>query len=543
MAHLSGLRFVGPASLAVVALMLAVLLGGCSLSGSGRDGTGTGSGSHGPATTSVHRPERPNVIVIQVDDARDDEINRGVMPNTVARIGGRGVRFSRYYATTPVCCPSRTSLLTGRYTHNHRVLTNARKGGGYRAFESHPAFEHNLAPWLQRAGYRTVHFGKFLNWYGQGGSTAVPPGWDTWATVAGIEPAPFYSYRLNVNGTIEKNFGQNAGCPADKATRACHYLTDQITARALAVIRHTNKTPFYMQLDYTAPHGDLVPPEGPEPPARESRRFRNFQIHRAPSFNERDVSDKPSFGRRLPLMNRARLGRLTKRERNRLRSLRAVDDDIGQLLDALAGSGLAKRTWIFFLSDNGYLLGEHRYEASKFVPYEPATQVPLLVRGPGAKSGATSSEVVGNIDIAPTVLQIAGAARGHRLDGRSLLPFLADPSRRTRRPLLLEAFNTADVPAARGAQIPATEARSGPISYTGIVNDRYKLIRYRDYQTELFDLLRDPDELRSLDNNPAYNGVRRYLRRALTARKDCMGPPCSRPLATAPPRLAHARGH
>ena len=185
------------------------------------------------------------------------------MPNTVTGIGRKGVGFSRYYATTPACCPSRTSLLTGRYAHNHRVLTNALKGGGYRAFRSHPAFESNLAPWLQRAGYRTVHIGKFLNWYGEGDAREVPPGWDVWETTVGEnEPDPYYSYQLNVDGTIRRGFQQNSGCPANDATRACHYITDQITARGLAAINRAGRRPFYLQLDYTAPHGDLVAPGG-----------------------------------------------------------------------------------------------------------------------------------------------------------------------------------------------------------------------------------------------------------------------------------------
>ena len=350
------------------------------------------------------------------------------------------------------------------------------------------------------------------------------------------EPDPYYSYQLNVNGTVRRGFQQNRGCPANDATRACHYITDQITARGLDIIDSAGSRPFYLQLDYTAPHADLVPPEGPEPPARHSRSFRDFEVERPRSFNERDLSDKPSFVRRLPPMNRARLGRLTKRERNRLRALLAVDDGVGQIIDSLGASGLSERTWVFFLSDNGYLLGEHRFEASKFVPYEPAVHLPLLVRGPGAAEGTESSELVANIDLAPTILAIAGTNGGLRLDGRSLLPYLAHPARRSRRPILIEAFNPADVSAARDAPLPATEARSGPISYTGIVTGRYKLVRYRDYQTELYDLIRDPDELNSLDNNPAYNGVRRYLRRALTAREDCVGPPCSRPLRKGPPR-------
>ncbi len=521
---------------AVLVITAALLLGGCGIASD--DEAATGSGQP-PGERSPQRSDSDNVIVIQVDDARDDEVNRGTMPRTVSGIGGEGMRFSRYYATTPACCPSRTSLLTGRYTHNHRVLTNSLKGGGYRAFKSHPAFERNLAPWLQSAGYRTVHIGKFINWYGEGDAQEVPPGWDVWETTVGEnEPDPYYSYQLNVGGVIRRGFQQNSGCPADDATRACHYITDQITARGLAAINRAGARPFYLQLDYTAPHADLVPPEGPEPPARHSQRYREFQVKRGPSFNERDLSDKPSFVRALPLMNRERLGRLTKRERNRLRALRAVDDGVGQLLDALTESGLAERTWVFFVSDNGYLLGEHRFEASKFVPYEPATRLPLLVRGPGVRAGGDSAEVVGNIDLAPTILGIAGVASGDRVDGRSLLPYLADPTRRSRRPLLLEAFNPADVSAARDAPVPATEARAGPLSYTGIVTHRYKLIRYRDYQIELYDLARDPDELNSLDNSPAYNGVRRYLRRALTAREDCAGAPCSLPLRTAPPKPA-----
>ena len=200
--------------------------------------------------------------------------------------------------------------------------------------------------------------------------------------------------------------------------------------------------PFYLQVDYIAPHGDHRQPIGPEPAPRHYDSALNTPLPKPQGlFNEGNVSDKPSFIRdQANYLDPATIRRIKREYQKSLESLRAVDDGIGLIVDALRASGELRNTYIFVLSDNGFFFGEHRLERSKFLPYEPAAHMPLFVRGPGIRPNTVSSELTGNIDLAPTIVELAKARATRGFDGRSLVRFWQDPALRTRRPILLESF-------------------------------------------------------------------------------------------------------
>ena len=486
--------------------------------------------------------QRPDVVVIQTDDQTLSDLYAtlprpgggriAVMPVTRQRIGDRGVTFNRYYASTPLCCPSRTTLLTGRYSHNHRVLNND-SPGGYPGFRAHD-LRDNIAIWLQDAGYRTVHVGKFLNHYGGEDPLEEPPGWNEWRTLVN-DARYFYGYQLNRDGELAGPFGDRTyalrddpGCPDPTPPQPCNYLTDALTSYAVDAISGAGARPLYLQLDYTAPHGDVLKPPGPEPAPRDDGSVGDIRAPRVPGFDERDIADKPRFIRRIGRLTPSEIHRLDLRYQDRIEALRSVDEGIGRVLDALAARSGLTHAYVFFLSDNGFFQGEHRFDVAKFLPYEPANHLPLLVRGPGIPADRHSGELIANVDIAPTLLEITGATPSIAPDGRSILPFARDLGRRTRRPILLEGFaeGSGEPGNSRaGASIAAT-----PRDYEGIRFSHWKYVEYRSGEAELYDLRIDPHELRSLAREPRYRSLRSWFHRRLATLQGCAGESCRRPL-------------
>jgi N-acetylglucosamine-6-sulfatase len=489
---------------------------------------------------------RANVVVIQTDDqalawlyarqAPPGKVALQAMPNTLGLIGGEGITFRRHYVSDPLCCPSRATLLTGAYAHNHRVLGNGPLGGGYMAMDK----RNNLAVWLQDAGYRTIHVGKYLNYYGEppfSDPLEVPPGWSQWETLVGEESTHyFYGYRLNVNGELTGRYGDLAysrkdppGCPeSPPQPDGCQYQTDELTRRAVAQIAESAPGgPFFLSLDYVAPHGDYPLPDGPEPATRHDGSWAAVPVPRPPGFNERDVSDKPRWIRRAPKIGRYLLGRTQTEWQNQIESLRAVDDGVREVIEALHASGELGQTYLFFTSDNGFFSGQHRIHREKFLPYEPSVRVPLLVRGPGIPRGVRSAELTANLDLTPTILEVAGATPSVPVDGRSVLPFARDPAKRSRRPLLLEAFTKA----VEQATARAETSIWAPIrDYQAIRFGPYKYVRYAGGVKELYDLPDDPYELHSRQKDPRYRLVRRFLAKRLRWLRLCSGKSCRRGL-------------
>jgi len=519
--------------------------------------------------------QKPSFVVIQVDDGTLDQLYAtfspgGVpiqaMPNTLSLIAGRGIAFNRYYVPYPLCCPSRVSLLTGRYAHNHNVRGNVPPNGGFTGFKARQAYSHNLAPWLQAAGYRTIHIGKFLNGYGDepfDEGKDVPPGWNAWHSVLRADTNHyFYGYTLNDNGTLDGPFGDpgswetreygerdDFGCPAAPLNgKPCFYETDIFNRIAWEEISGTSpEQPFYLQLDYTAPHGDFRRPAGPEPATRHYNLFSGapYPHGRSEGFNEGSVNDKPRFIREAPYLSLQEIHTYRVYYQKALESLRSVDEGVKLIVDTLGGLGRLRNTYIVFTSDNGFFYGEHRLTGGKFLAYEPATHLPLLIRGPGIKPGTATGELAANIDLAPTLLELAGASADKSIDGRSLVPFMRDPSLRTRRPILFESFvETNDVeangqPGAAPAERPAARAaraagRGGatasivapPKDYEGIRLGPYKYIEWPDGEKELYDITKDPNELNNLVRVPNLFPIRAFLHAQLIRLEACVGRTC-----------------
>ncbi|HMI82398.1 MAG TPA: sulfatase [Solirubrobacterales bacterium] len=546
-------------SLALAAGLLALLVGLVAL----------GSQRASAASSSAFPPEDPSFVVIQTDDATLDQLydvfNAGgveipTMPNTLSLIAGRGITFGRYYVPYPLCCPSRVSLLTGRYAHNHNVRGNVQPNGGYTGFKARGAFSHNLATWLQGAGYRTIHIGKFLNGYGDEPhdlGTDVPPGWNAWHTVLKADTHHyFYGYTLNDNGTLDGPFGDPGswetreygerdyfGCPtATIEEKPCLYETDVLSRIAWEELTGTPADqPFYLQLDFTAPHGDFRRPAGPEPAPRHYTLFDGapYPHNSSQGFNEGNVSDKPHFIREAPFLSPTDIHTYRVYYQKALASLRAIDDGVKTVIDTLGGLHRLRNTYVIFTSDNGFFFGEHRLTGGKFLAYETATHLPLLIRGPGIKPGTFTGELAANIDIAPTILELAGVKADKSIDGTSLVPFMRDPSLRTRRPILFESFvETNDVEAngeptgQRPARASSSRRDAGasiiapPKDYVGIRLGPYKYIEWPSGEKELYDITKDPYELNNMVKIPNFFPIRAFLHAQLVRLENCVGRAC-----------------
>jgi arylsulfatase A-like enzyme len=398
----------------------------------------------------------------------------------------------------------------------------------------------------------------------------VPPGWSAWHTILKADTNHyFYGYELNNDGRVEGPYGDpgswetreygvrdDPGCPtAPLNGLPCYYATDAFTGLAWQELTATPpEQPFYLQLDYTAPHGDFRKPAGPEPAPRHYGWFEGAPVphDRSEGFDEGNVSDKPRFIREAPHLTPTDKHTYRVYYDKQLESLRSVDEGVKAVVDTLGALHRLRNTYIFFTSDNGFFFGEHRLLGGKFLAYEPATHLPLLVRGPGIKPGSSSGELAANVDVAPTILELAGVKPDKSVDGRSLVPFWLDPSLRTRRPILFESFvETNDVEAnggissigegdggapggngstGRGAHASSTAHASllaPPKDYEGIRLGPYKYIAWPDGEKELYDINRDPNELNNLARIPDYYPIRNFLHEQLRKLEDCVGRTCS----------------
>jgi arylsulfatase A-like enzyme len=475
--------------------------------------------SGGEGRAAQRKPPRPNVVVIMTDDQTVRDLE--VMPQTRRLLAGRGVAFRNSYASYPLCCPSRATYQTGRYAHNHRVLGNRPPRGGYGRLDK----RNTLAVWLRRAGYATTHIGKFLNGYGRDVPADVPPGWTEWR--GSVDPSTYrmWGYRLNENGTVRQYGRRNVQNPA-------LYQTDVYRAKALDFIRRRSgpKRPFFLSVAFLAPHSEAgrgLAGRGciVRPAPRHRGLFATKRLPRPPNFNERDLSDKPRYLRGLPLLTPARIDNITRSFRCRQRSLVAVDEAVQAIVATLRATGELGHTYILFTSDNGFFHGQHRVPTGKLLLYEPSSRVPLLLRGPGLPRGRVSRELVANIDIAATIVDVTGARPTRSLDGRSLVPFARRPTRRSRRFLLLETGALSpngdldqDTGTVRqGISIP---------SYQAVRTRRFLYAEYSDGSRELYDFAHDPFQRRSRHADPRYRLTRRALNHALERLRRCRGRAC-----------------
>jgi arylsulfatase A-like enzyme len=441
---------------------------------------------------------RPNILVLMTDDQTLDSMS--VMPKTRELIGERGATFARSFVSYALCCPSRATLYTGQYAHNHGVLSNMPPSGGYTRLDT----SNWLPLWLQAAGYRTMHVGKFLNGYGRlSPPTEVPPGFNDWHGTVDPSTYSFYGYTVNENGVLRTYPGL--------------YSTDFFAQRAdeLIAAAAPSDRPFFMSVAFLAPHsgGPAEPddPPGHATPAvapRHANAFSSVALPLPPSFNEADVSDKPvAIQRRAPI-GAARAARIQEGYQQRLESLLAVDDAVASIVSTLRSVGELDDTLILFTSDNGFFHGEHRVPNGKLLVYEPSIRVPLLMRGPGVPGATRVLQLITNADIAPTILDAAGARPGLAQDGRSLLDLVHDGGVEWGRELLIEGGNPQG------------------LIFTALRNYRWKYVEHLTGEVELYDLERDPDELASLHADPALAGLRAAMSRRLRDLRSCAGRGC-----------------
>jgi len=455
---------------------------------------------------------KPNVVVLFTDDQEPGSMR--IMKNVRKEMKRKGTTLKNFYTNFPLCCPSRTTMLTGQYAHNHKVLSNKWPEGGYGVFNANHG-DNYLPLWLKAAGYSTAYIGKFLNEYAEPdeyGTTPadVPKGWDEWRVLAPSR-AQYFGYTLNQNGSLTR-YGRR---PKD-------YSTDVFTVKAKRYIRRQAKAknPFFLMLAYAAPHGGGGGAPGrpcnraavPAPRHLKALRGRHRKMPLPPSFNEADVTDKPSSIQGLEPLTPGQASDITRKRRCAWESLLAVDDSVGDIIGELKKHKLHRNTYVFFLSDNGYLRGEHRIRNQKRYLYEESARVPFVARGPGIARGKSSRNVASNADLVPTILDITGAQPGLLQDGQSLLGSFANPEGESGRAILLEAY----------AGQPIIGLRTSRYTYTEWETD-FPLFP----EVELYDNYVDPYQLNNLAGNPAYAQVVADLASELDQLIKCAGPPCN----------------
>jgi N-acetylglucosamine-6-sulfatase len=436
-------------------------------------------------------------VVVLVDDMRWDEAPGAGHPLLetpgMDRLAREGARFVNAFATTPLCSPSRASFLTGQYAHTHGIVDNT-------ARPSHqlPTFPREL----QRAGYRTGFFGK---WH-MGNDDSPRPGFTRWVAMPGQGEA--VDPQLNVDGERVKARG---------------YVTDVLTDHVVEFMQQSAGQPFLVYLAHKAIHPNVVQrddgrmapvpgqPGGFVAAERHRGRYAGRTMPRRASAFKPPIG-KPALLRRIDDL--PPLGRETattdEEIRGRIEMLLGVDDSLGRILATLETIGALDDTAVVFTSDHGYFYGEHGLNEERRLAYEETIRIPLIVRyPPRAPAGATPRQLVMSIDLAPTLLDLAGVATPPGMQGRSLLPVLDGSARDWRSSILIEYFSDTVFPRIRN------------MGYAAVRTDRYKYIEYRELKDmdELYDLEADPFEERNLlgvdEARPTLDRMRAELRRIL----------------------------
>jgi N-acetylglucosamine-6-sulfatase len=474
---------------------------------------------HGPGDAGAQPDagrQRPNVVVLLSDDQTVDEMR--FMPEVRRLIGRAGAKFDADMTNWPLCCPSRATMLSGEYAHNHGVLGNRAPLGGFDRFDT----AHDLPVWLHKAGYYTAHIGKLMNGY-ESSPVGVPPGWSEWH---GSKRTYWYygvqlleADGLHTYGSIHEN--------TDDPASPDRYNTTVFTDKAVDIIRQRapSDRPFYLSVSYLAPHGGGPNRPDTDQPARCDATAKapvehlgdleSTPLPRPPSFDEADVSDKPAAIADRDPLSAKQIANATRNYRCRGESVMGIDDGAKRVVDALRATGELKNTLLIYTSDNGFFHGEHRIPSGKNQVYEEAVRVPLLIRGPGIPRRTEVGDITINADLVPTILDATGARADLPQDGRSLLPFIAHPDRFHGRELLLEQRSRdGDDGEPRGTE------------YSAIRTDRYKLVDNATGETELYDLEHDPYELRNVHGDAAYAEAETALTERLAALRTCAGRSC-----------------
>ena len=431
------------------------------------------------------RDDRLNIVVILTDDQSFDTLpsNPPAFPWLQSQIqdpDGHWLWFPDAFIQTPLCCPSRATILSGRYSRHTHVRTN----------DDGALFDETqtIATWLHDSGYFTGLIGKYLNRYPFGRGPYIPPGWDRWVVK-----------RNTAASTTYANFGfVDQGVAMQTSDGAATYATDLFADHAVDFLRTApDDRPFFLTFATSAPH-----PPWTAPP-RHAGAFADVSLPVAPSVDERDVSDKPSWVRKLRRVDAsARAGFLEDR-RHEAESLLAVDDAVERIVDQLAADGELDETVIVFLTDNGFSFGQHRIRGKR-CPYEECIRTPFAARIPGAVARDVPG-LISNVDLAPTIADLAGVRPGQPVDGRSFAPALLGERWNAPRGVFLEWAGDREIPPWQGV-------RTADFAY----------IESADGTIELYDITgaigaADPFELRSRSADPGYRATVRRLAALLRA--------------------------
>jgi N-acetylglucosamine-6-sulfatase len=464
----------------------------------------------------------PNIVMIIADDLDtsvwDTALNLGYLPHIRARMIGQGTTFNNTFAALAVCCPSRVTYLTGQYPHNHGVLRNGGPQGGFASFTSD---DNTLAVWLQQAGYRTGLIGKYLNNYSlDNGRIYIPPGWDTWQALPGLRQ---FNYNMYDNNTV-RHFGESPD----------EYQTDVVARLAQQFIRSPDARPFFLTVTPTAPHYESESDDGgrtitPAPRHADTPLISPIPPESARAYNEADMKDKPAWMRDLPPAD-------TQLMRNgyssKVAAMRAFDDLVGQVLQALQDINAAAKTLVIISSDNGYQYGTHR-RIAKTDLYEESIRLPMVIRAPGQTQARVTDEWVMNTDWAATIVDYAGAKPRRELDGRSLRALVDGADGATgRRSILVEhpsdGRNSGTPPYAmirsKNASLTLDDSGRKAMVFAQTLDSKGMLIT----DEELYDLDEDPDQFKSLHKSRDTTRLRQKtnLANRLFQMKSCIGAAC-----------------
>jgi N-acetylglucosamine-6-sulfatase len=415
----------------------------------------------------------PNIIFILIDDLRWDEVDYPFVkiPN-IQRIAREGVRFRNAFVTTPLCSPSRASYLTGQYAHKHGITDNT----------DHSPRSYELVTFLrllQHSGYETAFLGK---WH-MGVDDNPRPGVDHWVSVKG--QGSYLDPEFNVNGRREIRHG---------------YFTDILNEYALDFLKQKHTKPFLLYISHKAVHPDLTQyadgsvsdPNGGKfiPAERHKTLYTDAEVPHQPNY-AKSPKGKPSLLRRIGDLPPLGPETITDDEtiRNRLRMLASVEDGVGNIFKVLENQKQLDNTLIIFTSDEGYFYGEHGLSKERRLAYEESIRVPLFMRWPKRiKAGSVLDHFALNIDIAPTLFEIAGVSAPKEIHGRSLIPLLRGEKIPWRDSFLIEYFSEKVFP------------RISNMGYQAVRGEQWKYIHYIDLDgmDELYDLKADPYEMNNL---------------------------------------------
>jgi N-acetylglucosamine-6-sulfatase len=464
------------------ALAVAAVLAGCGSSHPrpGAAPTTTGPTTTGPTTTIpiAARPGSPNIVFVLTDDLSDNLVSQRFMPN-LWRLEHTGADFSHYFVTDSLCCPSRASILTGRYPHDTGVFNNSGADGGIGAFNRFGDDRSTVATDLRAVGYRTAIMGKYLNLYQP--SDPPAPGWDQW-DVTGNQGYAEFNYDLNENGRIVHYGGPTASTD--------NYLTDVLSGLADGFVSSSaaRHAPFFLEVATYAPHTPYTPAP------RYADLYPDLHYPRTPAYNYAN-SHAPGWLAHEPPLRTSNDALINEAFRKRAESVKSVDDMIGRLVTTLKRTGAWTNTYLVFSSDNGLHMGEHRLRPGKLTAFDTDINVPLVVVGPHVPERQVAA-MAENVDLRPTFDAWAETGPNEGIDGRSLAPLLADGNVPAGWPtaVLIEHHGPDGDP--NDPDYPARNS-GNPTSYEALRTPHALYVEYADGEREYYDLATDPYELRN----------------------------------------------